>query len=541
MSNVKVSILNSNRMTKNYRYEVNGHIIIDTVDLDTNNGNFGRIIGTTELVTGAGGFITKPKPIDPDSELAKAIAEDKTGDRNNTYQKVMTNVKNNAAKQGKLSLYNEALSQSGMSAVANGNAQIDAPVVSNQGVDKSVNEEKNEDIEPKEKKRSNASLDYYKYPKDMHLDQDYMYIEKFEYKPPQAAYLSENVLTGKRYRGPLHREGMMGWLPGANGALGILDPDVWRAMTGKHEIINEYETIEGKKPMSVLNEGLGKGSNLGADKKLMGSVKLPIPNGLSVSQGVNWGEGRVNALEAGAFLGVQNQMSQLIAGQKNLAGVFGAGVQGMMDGLAQLKQVGTGGSNQILSSLLAKNTLAQLGINVDSSQMIARSTGTAINPNLELLFSGPKLRTFQFVFNFAPNEADEAQEVRGIMRMFREGMLPHNASTGDKLFLGAPDVFRLSYKNKTKRIKSLNIFKICALTACEINFTPDNQYQSYEDVAAVSMPVRSTMKLTFTELSPIFADDYTYKPGDGKPNPSVDDLDTLVTGENEITDHDIGF
>tara|TARA_B100000700_G_scaffold312325_1_gene395748 strand:- start:695 stop:2320 length:1626 start_codon:yes stop_codon:yes gene_type:complete len=541
MSNVKVSILNSNRMTKNYRYEVNGHIIIDTVDLDTNNGNFGRIIGTTELVTGAGGFITKPKPIDPGSELAKAIAEDKTGDRNNTYQKVMTNVKNNAAKQGKLSLYNEALSQSGMSAVANGNAQIDAPVVSNQGVDKSVNEEKNEDIEPKEKKRSNASLDYYKYPKDMHLDQDYMYIEKFEYKPPQAAYLSENVLTGKRYRGPLHREGMMGWLPGANGALGILDPDVWRAMTGKHEIINEYETIEGKKPMSVLNEGLGKGSNLGADKKLMGSVKLPIPNGLSVSQGVNWGEGRVNALEAGAFLGVQNQMSQLIAGQKNLAGVFGAGVQGMMDGLAQLKQVGTGGSNQILSSLLAKNTLAQLGINVDSSQMIARSTGTAINPNLELLFSGPKLRTFQFVFNFAPNEADEAQEVRGIMRMFREGMLPHNASTGDKLFLGAPDVFRLSYKNKTKRIKSLNIFKICALTACEINFTPDNQYQSYEDVAAVSMPVRSTMKLTFTELSPIFADDYTYKPGDGKPNPSVDDLDTLVTGENEITDHDIGF
>ena len=541
MSNIKRSILGSGRMTKNYRYEVNGRIIIDTVDLDTANGNFGNIKDTVELVTGFGGLITKPKPIDPNSELAKAIAEDKTGDRNNTYQKVMTNVKDNAAKQGNLALYNEALSQSGMSDVANGTAQLDAPVISTQEVDNTVKEETSDDVQPKEKKRSNASVDYYKYPKDMHLDQDYMYIEKFEYKPPQDAYLSENVLTGKRYRGPMHREGMMGWLPGANGALGILDPDVWRAMTGKHEIINEYETTQGKSPMSVLNEGLGKGSNLGADKKLMGSVKLPIPNGLSVSQGVNWGEGRVNALEAGAFLGVQNQMSQLIAGQKNLAGVFGAGVQGMMDGLAQLKQVGTGGSNQILSSLLAKNTLAQLGINVDSSQMIARSTGTAINPNLELLFSGPKLRTFQFVFNFAPNEADEAQEVRGIMRMFREGMLPHNASTGDKLFLGAPDVFRLSYKNKTKRIKSLNIFKICALTACEINFTPDNQYQSYEDAAAVSMPVRSTMKLTFTELSPIFADDYTYKPGDGQPNPSVDDLDTLVTGENEITDHDIGF
>ena len=536
MSNIKRSILGSGRMTKNYRYEVNGRIIIDTVDLDTANGNFGNITDTVELVTGFGGLITKPKPIDPNSELAKAVAEDKTGDRNDTYQKVMVNVKKNAAEQGNLALYNEALNQSGMSDVANGTAQLDAPVISTQEVDNTVKEETSDDVQPKEKKRSNASIDYYKYPKDMHLDQDYMYIEKFEYKPPQAAYLSENVLTGQRYRSPIHREGMMGWLPGANGALGPLDPDFWRALTGKHEIVNEYETRQGQNPMSVINDGLGKGSNLGADKKLMGSVKLPIPNGLSVSQGVNWGEGRVNALEAGAFLGVQNEMSQLIAGKKNLAGVFGAGVQGMMDGLAQLKQVGTGGSNQILSSLLAKNTLAQLGINVDSSQMIARSTGTAINPNLELLFSGPKLRTFQFVFNFAPNEADEAQEVRGIMRMFREGMLPHNASTGDKLFLGAPDVFRLSYKNKTKRIKSLNIFKICALTACEINFTPDNQYQSYEDAAAVSMPVRSTMKLTFTELSPIFADDYV-----GQGGASVDDLGTLVTGENEITDNDIGF
>ena len=164
-------------------------------------------------------------------------------------------------------------------------------------------------------------------------------------------------------------------------------------MNQKDKTVNVTTYESQAKPVDVINQGLQKGNSI--EKKLLGSVKLPIPNGLSVSQGVNWGEGKANALEAGAFLGVQNQMSQLIAGQKNLAGVFGAGVQGMMDGLAQLKQVGTGGSNQILSSLLAKNTLAQLGINVDSSQMIARSTGTAINPNLELLFSGPKLRTFQ--------------------------------------------------------------------------------------------------------------------------------------------------
>ena len=74
------------------------------------------------------------------------------------------------------------------------------------------------------------------------------------------------------------------------------------------------------------------------------------------------------------------------------------------------------------------------------------------------------------------------------------------------------------------------------MTACEINFTPDNQYQSYEDTKAVSMPVRSTMSLTFTELAPIFADDYT-----GEGDASVSDLGTLITGENEINENDIGF
>ena len=46
------------------------------------------------------------------------------------------------------------------------------------------------------------------------------------------------------------------------------------------------------------------------------------------------------------------------------------------------------------------------------------------------------------------------------------------------------------------------------------------------------------MTLTFTELSPIFSNDYI---NDGSPNPSVDDLGMLVTGDDEINENDIGF
>ena len=50
--------------------------------------------------------------------------------------------------------------------------------------------------------------------------------------------------------------------------------------------------------------------------------------------------------------------------------------------------------------------------------------------------------------------------------------------------------------------------KICALTQCAVNYAPDNVYQSYEDDAAGSSPVRTVMNLSFTELTPIFQDDY---------------------------------
>ena len=50
--------------------------------------------------------------------------------------------------------------------------------------------------------------------------------------------------------------------------------------------------------------------------------------------------------------------------------------------------------------------------------------------------------------------------------------------------------------------------KICALTTCEINYAPDNVYQSYDDSKAGSQPIRSTMNLNFTELTPIFESDY---------------------------------
>jgi hypothetical protein len=122
-------------------------------------------------------------------------------------------------------------------------------------------------------------------------------------------------------------------------------------------------------------------------------------------------------------------------------------------------------------------------------------------------------------------------------------MLPQKTTYGGgggSLFLGSPNVFRVCYKNNKRRIRGLNTFKICACTSVEIDFTPDGVYQSYEDDDARSMPVRSTMKLDFNELTPIFANDYNLDDSTVD-DQSLADLGMNILGNNDITEDDLGF
>jgi hypothetical protein len=82
----------------------------------------------------------------------------------------------------------------------------------------------------------------------------------------------------------------------------------------------------------------------------------------------------------------------------------------------------------------------------------------------------------------------------------------------------------------------LNSYKICALTACEVNFTPEGVYQSYDDERAISQPVRTNMTLSFTELTPIFESDYL-----NEDDPSVSDAKLEGFTEFGLEPDDIGF
>ena len=173
-------------------------------------------------------------------------------------------------------------------------------------------------------------------------------------------------------------------------------------------------------------------------------------------------------------------------------------------------------NNSILRPELQSRILSTLGIETSAEAILARKEGVVPNSNLELLFSGPTLRQFSFVYKMSPRSKPEASIVNQILRFFKQGMAAKKllSTAGDadgrSYFLGTPNVFRLQYRTtEDEAVKGLNRIKTCALTGTSVNYTPEGAFASYDK----GQPVSVLLSLNFQELEPIYDTDYKYKGG----------------------------
>ena len=131
---------------------------------------------------------------------------------------------------------------------------------------------------------------------------------------------------------------------------------------------------------------------------------------------------------------------------------------------------------------------------------------------MELLFDGPTLRSFPFVFDFTPRNYDEGQMVKKIIRTIKRAILPKNGDRG--VFINSPDLFQLQYITANGQDHPfLNKFKIGAMSDISVNYAASGTYATYSD----GTPVHIQMSLTFKELNPIYAEDFDNNDADGTP------------------------
>ena len=325
-----------------------------------------------------------------------------------------------------------------------------------------------------------------------------------------------------------------------------------------HLVISQYkykppraDDIWGKtQPGVIITQGIARNSPL---DEFLGLVKMPMPNAIQDSNNVAWGEDTVNALEAAALNTVQPKLADilksggtgLVAGATDL--VFGgSGSAGSSAMAAQvLGRIGGGAITEgnFGSTVLAPEAVARIlgaaGIETSAEAILARKEGVVPNSNLELLFSGPTLRQFAFVYKMSPRSREEARTVNQILRFFKQGMAAKKLlstagdSDGRSYFLGTPNVFRLQYRTtEDEAVKGLNRIKTCALTGTSVNYTPEGAFASYDK----GQPVSVLLSLNFQELEPIYDTDYKYK-GDADERQS----DTDEGYRWKLTSEEVGY
>jgi len=213
------------------------------------------------------------------------------------------------------------------------------------------------------------------------------------------------------------------------------------------------------------------------ERKIIATIGLPIPAGISDSNGVDWGQGQSDAITTA------------------LAGLFGDFIPKGNVNTEAAEGATSQGTQMSIQNAVMNNALS-------GADFSKRKWGMAANTNMELLFNGPKLRSFTFTFRLSARSLKEAGAIKKIIRTFKQGMSPKKSQSFT--FVKAPHTFMIGYYHKTNTHEWLNTFKEAALTNLALTYTPDGQYSTFTDGPMTAYQ----MQLQFQELEPVFDGDY---------------------------------
>jgi len=269
-----------------------------------------------------------------------------------------------------------------------------------------------------------------------------------------------------------------------------------------------------------LNNRVGYRSIGGLTNRVLkdgGTILLQIPSQVQDGNSASYGDSRMNGLVAAAAQGATDIMSGIKLDD------LGGSIQEVGTKLAETKNNalqgagGVDGIKDITTKFLTSKAVGALGGNVSVNQLLARQSGEIFNPNMELLFNGPTLRSFRFSFKMTPRSSAEAEQVKLIIRSFKRNMAPKTAAAANKsgsrgnFFLKSPNIFELRYRSGNQDHPFLHKFKQCFLTDVSVNYTGEGVYATYEDATPVSM----ILDLSFKELEPVYDVDYDSEQGQG--------------------------
>jgi hypothetical protein len=229
-----------------------------------------------------------------------------------------------------------------------------------------------------------------------------------------------------------------------------------------------------------------------ANPSKLKSIILYMPEDIQTQFGAGW-----NAAGFGAAA----------AGMLGAAGAFNT----QKDYGALLKAFGSsigGGLKAASFNGLLQGINAVAGADISLNKALGTVTGTILNPNVELAYEAPKLRTFSLKFKLVPRTSTEATDIKRICNTFKKSMLP---KFGGQAIFGAqkeaanlitiPDLCQVYFMKGNSFHPYLPKYKLCGITDVSINYTAAGAYATLPD----GSPVATELTITFLESKLIFA------------------------------------
>lgn len=207
-------------------------------------------------------------------------------------------------------------------------------------------------------------------------------------------------------------------------------------------------------------------------RRIAESIALFMPGGLVFTDSNEY-----QNIEMSAYAG------QLAA--MGVGGIIGMATMGPVGGLAGAAAVG-----------IADPTGGSIGA-------ISQAMSNPINPAVEVLFSTRHLREFVFDFMFAPRNAIESNNLKGIIQTLRFHAAPEINTGATGLGIGAtwipPADFDISFFKHGAENTNLLRINTCVITRMDVDYNPTNLYSTFSN----GHPVAVRVTIAFRELVPV--------------------------------------
>lgn len=233
-------------------------------------------------------------------------------------------------------------------------------------------------------------------------------------------------------------------------------------------------------------------------------IYLPMPDEIGSSFQGNWGGKDITGLAQLALGTVGKAAGGIITGkaQQIVGGI------GNLFTVDALKSAGGGLAADALETLGAKvNEAPGLGGNLTTNDILQLTTGSIINPNTELLYSGTGLRTHGYSFKMIPQSKSEATTILKIVNEFKKACAPKQKSAAlgglTKNFIGLPDLCEVTFIGGSTENTNLPKYKPSAITSVQVNYVTDGKYVSFTG----GEPIGVSLTVAFMETKLVFRED----------------------------------